>query len=82
MMMMMTVTVTSSCEGCEIVILHAVFGYDSLEDHMEWRRHPKIKDAARSFEALAKRGIVLRPEVRVNGVGSDTGYFHVKFECV
>jgi hypothetical protein len=62
------------------VLLHGIFGYDSYEDHMEWRKHPKIKDAEKAFANLAEKGIVLMPEVKVKGVAAETGYFHVKFK--
>lgn len=63
------------------VLLHGIFGYDKYEDHMEWRKHPKIKDADNAFAQLAEKGIVLMPEVKVNGVAAETGYFHVNLEC-
>lgn len=62
------------------VLLHGVFGYDCLEDHMEWRKHYKIKDAEKAFAVLRLKGMVLMADERVKGVDVETGYFHVKFE--
>lgn len=61
-------------------ILHGIFGYDRIEDHEEWRKHPEIKKAAEAFAKLADLGIGLAPAMDVAGVGNEMGYFHVQFE--
>ena len=60
-------------------ILSAVFGYDSMEDHLKWRDHPEWPKAGKVFGELMEKGVVAMPEGRVRGVGLDTGYFHVEF---
>jgi hypothetical protein len=61
-------------------VLHGVFGYDSLQDHLDWREHPEHGNAAQTFVDLAARGISVIPDVRAKGVDAAKGYFHVKFE--
>lgn len=60
-------------------ILSAVFGYDSLEDHLKWRDHPEWPKAGKVFGELREKGVRALPELRVKGVGEETGYFHVEF---
>lgn len=61
-------------------MLHGVFGYDSLEDHLRWREHPEHANAGVVFAELRARGVVLMPDVSVDGVDAKKGYFHVHFQ--
>lgn len=64
----------------EEATLSGVFGYGCLEDHMEWRTHPEHANAGKIFIELEEKGLSLRPDMRVWGVDSQTGYFHVKYQ--
>lgn len=61
-------------------LLHGVFGYASIDDHMKWREQPEHGKASEIFEDLERRNLSLRP-ASVHGLDLSTGYFHVKFHA-
>jgi hypothetical protein len=58
----------------DLIAFHGMFGYDSVEAHMEWRQTPEHGDAIEIMVHLEKT-YGLRP---VDGRGLKM--FHVKFQ--
>lgn len=58
--------------GADSVSLYGVFGYASIEVHMQWRETPEGKKHGESSTTIL-------PAAVVPGIDPSTGYFHVKF---
>ena len=59
--------------------LAGVFGYPSIEHHMQWRQHSehdKIKENSEDPKNEHMKSVA----AKVPGIDPDTGYFHVKFQ--
>jgi hypothetical protein len=58
--------------GADSVSLYGVFGYASIDVHMQWRETPEGKKHGEPSKTV-------RPATIVPGIDANTGYFHVKF---
>ncbi len=61
--------------GGDLIALHGVFGYQSVDDHMKWRETPECAEAIEVMEGLSKN-LGLR-DANVHG----RSMFHVKFRA-
>jgi hypothetical protein len=59
--------------GKDSVCIYGVFGYASVDAHMQWRETPEAKKYGEPSDTVL-------PAVIVPGIDPKTGYFHVKFQ--
>jgi hypothetical protein len=68
--------------GKESICLYGVFGYTSIEAHMEWRETPECRKARGVDEPEESQDKTMWPATSVPGIPADpdASYFHVKFQ--
>jgi len=59
--------------------LTGVFGYASVDVHMQWRTTPEHAKAVAPDPDKDASGVDLMPALTVPGIDPVTGYFHVHF---
>lgn len=58
--------------------LHGLYGYDSVDAHLKFKKTAEHAKISSLFQELEKDGVIVRP-AEVPGIDPKTGCFHVHF---